>query len=105
MLALYTDGLVERRARTSTPASTRSRSGWSQLQGRWTTRPERLGAAMLPDGPDDDVALLVAQVVATGTDSTVSYARPPGPHRGPRRPARRRAAVLQAWGIDPQLQE
>ena len=49
--SLYTDGLVERRGRTSTRASRRSRGRSRSSTGRSTRRPEELVAAMLPGRP------------------------------------------------------
>ena len=62
-VVLYTDGLVERRGEDldagHRDAGQARRRRWS---ARSTGRPEELVAAMLPDGPDDDVAILVARI-------------------------------------------
>ena len=49
--------------------------------------PEELAAAMLPDGPDDDVAILVARVDPPSVDESLSRAAGAGAVRGRRRPA------------------
>ncbi|MGZ4612368.1 MAG: SpoIIE family protein phosphatase [Kineosporiaceae bacterium] len=105
VLALYTDGLVERRESDIDAGVDALAVRLVELQGLLDhDAPSRLSTALLPDGPDDDVALLLAQVVATGTDSTVSY-RVPQDLTAVRDIRHAAAAVLQAWGIDPPLRE
>ena len=60
---LYTDGLVERRDETSTRGSSAAGRGPAR-QVPLEDAPEALVAGRLPEGPDDDVAVLVARPTA-----------------------------------------
>jgi PAS domain S-box-containing protein len=65
ILALYTDGLVERRAEEITAGIDRLATVLGDAAGAASVAglPERLVAALTPEGPgDDDVAILVARV-------------------------------------------
>jgi hypothetical protein len=62
VLVLYTDGLVERRDRDVEEGIAELRDRVGRLAGPLTALPEQLTAEMLPGGPEDDVALLLAQV-------------------------------------------
>jgi serine phosphatase RsbU (regulator of sigma subunit) len=62
VLVLYTDGLVERRDRDVEEGIASLRDRVARLAGPLTTLPEQLTAEMLPAGPEDDVALLLAEV-------------------------------------------
>ena len=67
LLALYTDGLVERRARRRRRRHRRARRGAPGARaGRIESLPGALVDALLPEGPDDDVAVLVARVPPAG---------------------------------------
>ncbi len=71
MLVLYTDGLVERRGEDldlgvdALVAAATLDIGVREL-------PEHLARTLLPDGPDDDVAVLVARVAKRGETGAVS---------------------------------
>jgi PAS domain S-box-containing protein len=70
---LYTDGLVERRGEDlglGIEALVRHMAG---ITGPVNGVPEELAAAMLPDGPDDDVAILVARVDPPSVDESLSH--------------------------------
>jgi PAS domain S-box-containing protein len=62
ILALYTDGLVERRYRDLTAGITVLAEQLSDVDGPLDQLPERLVAALLDSEPDDDVAVLLARV-------------------------------------------
>ncbi|GAA3814793.1 PP2C family protein-serine/threonine phosphatase [Nocardioides panacisoli] len=62
VLVLYTDGLVERRDRDVEMGIAALRDTVGRLTGPLTTLPGQLTAEMLPHGPEDDVALLLAEV-------------------------------------------
>ena len=66
-VVLYTDGLVERRGEDLDAGIESLRSLSSQLTGSLADAPEALVAGRLPEGPDDDVAVLVARVDLAGT--------------------------------------
>ncbi len=61
-VVLYTDGLVERRGEDLERGIEKLAARISDLTGPIDGVPEDLVAAMLPEGPDDDVAVLVARV-------------------------------------------
>ena len=61
-VVLYTDGLVERRGEDLQLGIKSLAARVADLTGPVEGVPEELVAAMLPDGPDDDVAILVARV-------------------------------------------
>jgi PAS domain S-box-containing protein len=64
VLVLYTDGLVERRDRDVETGIDSLREYVGRFDGPLATLPERLTADLLPDGPEDDVALLLAEVAS-----------------------------------------
>ncbi len=59
---LYTDGLVERRGEDLELGVHALARLAGELEGHVSGLPERLVQALLPEGPDDDVAVLVARV-------------------------------------------
>jgi PAS domain S-box-containing protein len=61
-VVLYTDGLVERRGEDLELGIETLARHVAELTGPVDGVPEELVAAMLPEGPDDDVAILVARV-------------------------------------------
>jgi len=62
-VAFYTDGLVERRERDIDTGIEALAEQLEMLSGsELSTLPETLVGALLPDGPDDDIAILVARV-------------------------------------------
>jgi anti-sigma regulatory factor (Ser/Thr protein kinase) len=87
MLALYTDGLVERRDRDIDTGIALLIEEIAAAAGSLTELPGRLVSRMLPGGQDDDVALLLARIplqspvvptvrfAAGGTAETVATAR------------------------------
>ena len=90
LLVLYTDGLVERRGEDLDAGHRRARRGTSRTADRAGRRrcPRRWSRALLPDGPDDDVAVLVARVDPPRPAQSLSRRRsrsPPRPRGRPRR--------------------
>jgi PAS domain S-box-containing protein len=65
-VVLYTDGLVERRGDDLDWGIESLRHLVGDLTGSLADAPERLVSARLPEGPDDDVAVLVARVDPSG---------------------------------------
>ena len=61
-VVLYTDGLVERRGEDLDVGIESLRGLSAQLTGSLADAPEALVRGRLPEGPDDDVAVLVARV-------------------------------------------
>jgi PAS domain S-box-containing protein len=71
-VVLYTDGLVERRGQDLELGIQALARHVAELTGPVDGVPEELVAAMLPDGPDDDVAILVARVDPPSEDESLS---------------------------------
>jgi anti-sigma regulatory factor (Ser/Thr protein kinase) len=71
-VVLYTDGLVERRGEDLGLGIEALATRVAALTGPVDGVPEELVAAMLPDGPDDDVAILVARVDPPSGDESLS---------------------------------
>ncbi|MGH3331828.1 MAG: SpoIIE family protein phosphatase [Nocardioidaceae bacterium] len=72
MLVLYTDGLVERRGEDLDRGIESLVEAVSGVDRTVDGMPELLVEALLPDGPDDDVAILVAQVESRATTGSLS---------------------------------
>jgi serine phosphatase RsbU (regulator of sigma subunit)/anti-sigma regulatory factor (Ser/Thr protein kinase) len=71
-VVLYTDGLVERRGEDLELGVKTLAERAADLIGPVDGVPEELVAAMLPQGPDDDVAILVARVDPPSADDALS---------------------------------
>ncbi len=71
-VVLYTDGLVERRGEDLELGIETLARHVAELTGPVDGVPEELVAAMLPEGPDDDVAILVARVDPPTQDERLS---------------------------------
>jgi PAS domain S-box-containing protein len=71
-VVLYTDGLVERRGEDLALGIATLAGHVSALDGPVDGVPEELVAGMLPDGPDDDVAILVARVDPPSGEESLS---------------------------------
>jgi anti-sigma regulatory factor (Ser/Thr protein kinase) len=69
---LYTDGLVERRGEDLDLGIETLMRHMAGMTGPVDGVPEELVAAMLPEGPDDDVAILVARVDPPTEDVSLS---------------------------------
>ena len=74
VLALYTDGLVERRDIDIDAGVDALALALAELDGPLRPEaPDRLMSMLLPDGPDDDVALLLAQADESPSDATLCF--------------------------------
>jgi signal transduction histidine kinase/DNA-binding response OmpR family regulator len=103
VLVLYTDGLVERRDSDIDVGIDGLGQRMVELAGPIDRNaPSRLTAAMLPDGPDDDVALLLAQVEVADAGSTVSF-QVPQELAAVAEIRRATETVLDGWGLEAQL--
>ena len=71
-VVLYTDGLVERRGEDLDLGIETLARHVAEMVGPVDGVPEELVAAMLPDGPDDDVAILVARVDPPSGEESLS---------------------------------
>jgi PAS domain S-box-containing protein len=72
-MVLYTDGLVERRGEDLALGIATLAGHVSALTGPVDGVPEELVAALLPEGPDDDVAILVARVDPPSGEESLSH--------------------------------
>ncbi len=70
LVALYTDGLVERRMGAVDAGIDALATAIEAAAGPVELLPGVLVDALLPDGPDDDVAVLVARVPPPGADAS-----------------------------------
>ncbi|MFI8997359.1 SpoIIE family protein phosphatase [Streptomyces sp. NPDC053542] len=102
LLALYSDGLIQSRERDVDASLTLLRDALAQAS-RSSESPDeacdRLLAALLPDRPADDVALLVARTRALDPGHVATLALPsePAAVSGARRFT---TDTLSAWGLD-----
>ncbi len=71
-VVLYTDGLVERRGEDLELGIKTLALHVADMSGPVEGVPEELVTAMLPDGPDDDVAILVARVDPPTADNSLA---------------------------------
>jgi anti-sigma regulatory factor (Ser/Thr protein kinase) len=103
VLALYTDGLVERRDLDIDAGVDALAQRLLELTGPIDhDSPSRLTAAMLPGEPDDDVALLLAEVEVVDAGSTVSF-QVPQELAAVAEVRHAAGRVLDGWGIEAQL--
>ncbi len=72
-VVLYTDGLVERRGDDLEAGIESLRHLSAQLSGPLADAPETLVRGRLPQGPDDDVAVLVARVDPSGATTGLRF--------------------------------
>ncbi|MCU1602653.1 MAG: histidine kinase [Frankiales bacterium] len=70
LIALYTDGLVEHRDRDLDAGIDALRAELDIRSGPLAEQPARLVEALLPDGPDDDVAVLLARIDQRSSEET-----------------------------------
>jgi serine phosphatase RsbU (regulator of sigma subunit)/anti-sigma regulatory factor (Ser/Thr protein kinase) len=73
LLVLYTDGLVERRGSDLDAGIDRLAKLVATSQAALTDLPAELVDGMLPDGPDDDVAILVCRANDESVDHRVAH--------------------------------
>jgi len=72
-VVLYTDGLVERRGEDLALGIATLAGHVAALTGPVDGVPEELVAGLLPDGPDDDVAILVARVDPPSGEESLTH--------------------------------
>ncbi|GGR49752.1 hypothetical protein GCM10010497_61370 [Streptomyces cinereoruber] len=99
LLALFTDGLVQSRARDVDTARELLRDGLAQGSPSPDEVCDRLIAALVPERAVDDIALLVARTLSLdpGHVATLDLPSDPAAVAGARRFA---ADTLTAWGLD-----
>ncbi|NHC47570.1 SpoIIE family protein phosphatase [Motilibacter aurantiacus] len=103
-LLLYTDGLVERRDSDIDAGIDRLVAELERVGGLESGVPEALVSAMLPEGPDDDIAILLARVSGAGAARVATMDVPPD--RSAVIDARHFvASTLTLWGVAPDRQD
>ncbi|MCW2608666.1 MAG: histidine kinase [Frankiales bacterium] len=105
VLALYTDGLVERRdGDIDDGVDALARLLADQAPGLDPRTPDRLVDGMLPEGPDDDVAVLLAEVEPLVAARTATLSLPDDAQAvGVLRHTARR--LLREWELDDDVQD
>ncbi|MFG2095759.1 SpoIIE family protein phosphatase [Streptomyces sp. NPDC048612] len=99
LLALYTDGLIEGRARDADAGIAQLRDALDQAPASLEDTCDLLLATLLPSRPSDDVALLLARSRALGADHVATWDLPSDPVTvsDARTYAREQLAI---WGLD-----
>jgi serine phosphatase RsbU (regulator of sigma subunit)/PAS domain-containing protein len=99
LLVLHTDGLVHSRSQDLETGFARLRDSLTAASSSLEETCDRLVAAMLPDRPSDDMALLVARTRALHTDQVATWGLPGDPEvvADARAQATRQ---LAAWGLE-----
>ncbi len=98
-LVLYTDGLVEQRTRDIDAGVTMLARCLSDLPADLDAAAPELVAMMLPDGPDDDIAILLARVAYDGPPIPSAMLPVPADLRSVAAVRSFVAATLATWGI------
>jgi PAS domain S-box-containing protein len=99
ILALYTDGLIESRDRDMDLGFDRLRHVLARREPSLETACDNVLAAVLPDRPDDDVALLIARTHVLSEDRVATWDLPADPAvvASARKQVSRR---LADWGLE-----
>jgi PAS domain S-box-containing protein len=99
ILAFYTDGLIESRDRDIDLGFDRLRHALASSQSSLEAACDNVLAAVLADGPADDVALLIVRTQALNDDRVATWdlAADPAVVAGARRQV---ATLLADWGLD-----
>ncbi|MGW0705833.1 SpoIIE family protein phosphatase [Streptomyces sp. NPDC002643] len=99
LLALYTDGLIESREQDVDAGQSLLRQALTRPSAPLDDLCDAVLAALLPDRPSDDIALLIARTKALDTDRVATWDIPADPVAVAQ--ARKNAtAQLATWGLD-----
>ncbi|MDG6108441.1 SpoIIE family protein phosphatase [Dactylosporangium aurantiacum] len=99
LLTLYTDGLVEHRDRDLDTGIDALAAHVGTVSGPLADVPDRLVTALLPDGPDDDITVLLARVVAApGHEQSVVH-HIPAEERAVRSARQFVGTTLRRWDV------
>jgi PAS domain S-box-containing protein len=99
LLTLYTDGLVEHRDRDLDTGIDALAAHVSGVTGPLADVPDRLVAALLPDGPDDDITVLLARVVAEPGEEQSVIHDIPAEERAVRTARQLVGTTLRRWDV------
>ncbi|WP_433044201.1 SpoIIE family protein phosphatase [Dactylosporangium sp. CS-033363] len=97
LLTLYTDGLVEHRDRDLDSGIFALAALVGDLTGPLADAPDRLVAQLLPDGPDDDITLLMTRVVGEPGEEQSVIRHIPAHERAVRDARRLVDTTLRRW--------
>ncbi len=104
LLTLYTDGLVEHRDRDlDSGIDALAAHVSTALAGPLADVPDRLVAALLPDGPDDDITVLLARVVAEPGEEQSVIHDIPAEERAVRTARQLVDTTLRRWDVPPRV--
>ncbi len=104
MLVLYTDGLVENREQDLDEGIARLCQELDRLESFNDSIPDVLVRTLLPEGHEDDVAILIAHVEQGNQDDSLTI-HVASEDRAVRRVRDQVTGVLRAWDVSPALQE
>ncbi|MFI5910118.1 SpoIIE family protein phosphatase [Dactylosporangium sp. NPDC051541] len=103
LLTLYTDGLVEHRDRDLDAGIFALAALVGDLRGPLSDAPDRLVAHLLPDGPDDDITLLMTRVVGEPGEEQSVIQHIPAHERAVRDARRLVDTTLRRWNAPPRI--
>jgi PAS domain S-box-containing protein len=103
LLTLYTDGLVEHRDRDIDSGIFALAALVADISGPLADMPDRLVAQLLPDGPDDDITLLLTRVVGEPGDEHSVIQHIPAHERAVRDARRLVGSTLRRWSAPPRV--
>ncbi|MER7274235.1 SpoIIE family protein phosphatase [Dactylosporangium sp. NPDC000244] len=103
LLTLYTDGLVEHRDRDLDAGIFALAALVGELDGPLADAPDRLVSRLLPDGPDDDIALLMTRIVGEPGEEQSVIRHIPAHERAVRDARRLVDSTLRRWDAPPRV--
>jgi anti-sigma regulatory factor (Ser/Thr protein kinase) len=103
LLTLYTDGLVEHRDRDLDSGIFALAALVGDLDGPLADAPDRLVAHLLPDGPDDDITLLMTRIVGEPGEEQSVIQHIPAHERAVRDARRLVDTTLRRWAAPPRV--
>ncbi|GGM28770.1 SpoIIE family protein phosphatase [Dactylosporangium sucinum] len=103
LLTLYTDGLVEHRDRDLDSGIFALAALVGDIAGPLGDVPDRLVSRLLPDGPDDDITLLLTRVVGEPGDEQSVIRHIPAEERAVRDARRLVGTTLRRWSAPPRV--
>ncbi|NJC69616.1 SpoIIE family protein phosphatase [Planosporangium thailandense] len=99
ILALYTDGLVERRGSDLDAGIDKLTAQLTRITAPLAEVPHALVDALLPDGPNDDIAVLLAQATAQPQQTTSAVRHIEAEERAVHDARRFATTTLSGWGV------
>ncbi|UWP78713.1 SpoIIE family protein phosphatase [Dactylosporangium fulvum] len=103
LLTLYTDGLVEHRDRDLDSGIFALAALVGEITGPLADVPDRLVSRLLPDGPDDDITLLLTRVVGEPGEQQSVIQHMPARESAVRDARRLVDTTLRRWSAPPRV--